>query len=234
MLTCTTPVLTIALWSLYILKLPQSKLYAVSLLLFIGLVTLSLAIARTILYDVHSRRGEEVSQSVDIIGLVEPLVASWLACLPALRVLFRCRQPSGAEELGVRTSDVRCFGHSRISSSGDTRQNDSAPTGGKGDEGDLECDNTSNYRGEEGSGGGSSGSNIDNRISSATLRIQTTPSRSCDHFGREIGDPISFNSLNESNGSTQIGDWEADAQSEAEILNLGRLQPRCMATESHH
>ena len=51
-------------------------------------MTLSLAIARTVLYDLNARRGEE-NQSVDIIGLVEPLVASWLACLPALRVLFR-------------------------------------------------------------------------------------------------------------------------------------------------
>lgn len=218
---CISLVLTIALWSLYILKHPQSKLYAVSLLLFIGLVTLSLAIARTILYDQYTRSGKPTDQSVDIIGLVEPLVASWLACLPALRVMFRCRAQSRAEELGVRTSEIRCSGHSMSTSSGNTRKNDNTQIRGKGDTGDLERGNNSDRQDEdwEVEGGGS---NVDNHRSPTPLGIQITiPQRNCGHFG--------------SIGSAQISDWGVDTQSRVETckgFNLVKLRPRSMTTES--
>ncbi|KAI5786983.1 hypothetical protein DFH27DRAFT_615043 [Peziza echinospora] len=109
-------ILVIALWSLLAIKLPQSKLYAITILLFMGFVTIGLAIARAILYDVHIRTVEPLHQSVDLIGLIEPLIASWLACLPALRVLFRSRKESKVEELEARLRELRSSGHERINS----------------------------------------------------------------------------------------------------------------------
>ena len=83
-----------------------------------GFVTVGLAIARAILYDVHIRTVEPLHQSVDLIGLIEPLIASWLACLPALRVLFRSRKESKVEELEARLRELRSSGHERINSRG--------------------------------------------------------------------------------------------------------------------
>ena len=92
-----------------------------------GFVTISLALIRAILYDIHIRKKIEFDQSVDIIGLVEPLVASWLACLPALRVLFRLRRRSRAVELEARLRELRSPGHERMGS--DLHQVDTSQIG---------------------------------------------------------------------------------------------------------
>lgn len=121
-------VLAIALWALHAAKLSTSKMYAISFLLFMGFVTISLAIARAVLYDQHIRTDTPLHQSVDIIGLVEPLIASWLACLPALRVLFRRRRRSSARELESRLAELRESSQVRIESRRRSLGGDAEPT----------------------------------------------------------------------------------------------------------
>ncbi|KAF8423534.1 hypothetical protein EV426DRAFT_115819 [Tirmania nivea] len=212
-------VLTIALWSLHIIKLPQSKLYAISLLLFMGCVTISLAIARAVLYDAHIRKERQLDQSVDIIGLVEPLVASWLACLPALRVLFRFRRKSRtAEELTERIHDLRGSGHARITSGGPGDANDGGDPRG-----------LATLSSSCGAGVGSTASNkysaVNSRSNLSPAGAQIMPASSDDEDGKETGNSVRLSSFTGSDGSTQIGEWRADLQSDGEAEDKGSFNP---------
>ncbi|RPB22207.1 hypothetical protein L211DRAFT_850761 [Terfezia boudieri ATCC MYA-4762] len=234
-------VLTIALWSLHIIKLPQSKLYAISLLLFMGCVTISLAIARAILYDAHIRSKQQLDQSVDIIGLVEPLVASWLACLPALRVLFRFRRRSrvGAEELTERMHDLRNSGHARITSGGPRRPG--GPTAirhaysGEG----LATPSSSCCETGMRSPVSNKESTVNSRSNLSPIGAQIVPASSDDEdVGKETGNLVRLSSFTGSDGSTQIGEWRADLQSDGEAEDKGSFNPlsarrqRRLTTES--
>lgn len=226
-------VLTIALWSLHIIKLPQSKLYAISLLLFMGCVTISLAIARAVLYDAHIRGGKQLDQSVDIIGLVEPLVASWLACLPALRVLFRFRRRSraGAEELTERISGLGDSGHARITSAGPVDATAIGRAYGGEDPHELAnssipCRTRMMYAGSEKYSAGSSHSNL------SPIGAQIIPASSNDGgAGKETGNSVRLSSFTGSDGSMQIG--ESDGEAGDSCFNtLGARRQRRMTTES--
>ncbi|KAF8466741.1 hypothetical protein BDZ91DRAFT_763112 [Kalaharituber pfeilii] len=204
-------VLTIALWSLHIIKLPQSKLYAISILLFMGCVTISLAIARAILYDTHIRNGTPLNQSVDLIGLIEPLVASWLACLPALRVLFRLRRRSRVEEIEARIRELRSSGHERLRTAGGANTSQIGRAyGGEGEGcGDDTCGNCESH--------GSS-----NQLSVKGVGVTVGHDRARDEDDddddqvREIvmerGDSVRLSSFSGSDGSTQVGEWRPDGE----------------------
>lgn len=221
-MTLIIPVLAIALWSLHIIKLPQSKLYAISLLLFMGFVTISLAIARAILYDVHIRKETPLDQSVDIIGLVEPLVASWLACLPALRVLLRFRRRSRPEELTERIHELRGSGHARITSGrdDDTTQIGRA-FGGEDMESGGNCGHTS-FRKDLRSPASSKFTGIINSANLSPIGARVS-SRSSDDddVGKENVNSVRLNSFTGSDGSTQIGEWRSDVQQEVDAEDKG-------------
>jgi len=203
-----------------------------------GFVTISLAISRAVLYDAHIRKGEQLDQSVDIIGLVEPLVASWLACLPALRVLFRFRRRSrvGAEELTERIPDLRGSGHARIKSSGPGRPG--RPAIGRTCGGEGVATPSSPCGAAMRSPGSNKDSTVNSRSNLSPIGAQIIPSSDEEDIGKETGNSMRLSSFTGSDGSTQIGEWRADLQSDGEAEDKGCCNPlsarrqRRMTTES--
>ena len=203
-----------------------------------GFVTISLAIARAVLYDAHIRKDQQLDQSVDIIGLVEPLVASWLACLPALRVLFRFRKRSsrvGAEELTERVPDLRGSGHTRITSSG---PNNPTTVGRAYGGGGLATPSSSCEAGMR-SPVSNKDSTVNSRSNLSPIGAQIIPASSDgEDIGKETGNSVRLSSFTGSDGSTQIGEWRADLQSDGETEDKGCFNPlstrrqRRMTTES--